>query len=121
MDYFCLARGGLRVVYASPAVLRGLPRRSRKGTRNHAVLALTANSHYALRAVRPGTRLARVRRKLKVGRGFHIGLNWWYVTPNGVSRGVLKVRRGRIEEIGIAQKQLTKTRRADRRLFSSFG
>ncbi len=53
--------------------------------------------------------------------GFHIGLNWWYLTRNGSSRGVLKVRHGVIEEIGIANKQLTANRRAADRFLSSFG
>ena len=70
--------------------------------RDRAVLVLTANSHYALRGVRPGARLAAVAHRLRVDKGFHIGLNWWYLTPDGSSRGVLKVRHGVIEAIGVA-------------------
>ena len=70
------------------------------------VILLTANRHYALRGVKPGTRLARVRRRLHVSRGYKLGLNTWYLVSGESSRGVLKVRRGVILEIGIANKQL---------------
>ena len=47
---------------------------------------------------------------------FVVGRNTWYLTPNGPSHGVLKVRHGVIEEVGIANKILTRNNRV-RRLF----
>jgi hypothetical protein len=85
------------------------------------VLVLTANRHYALHGVRPGTRLTRrLARRLHVGRAFKLGLNTWYLVGNGPSRGVLKVRHGVILEIGIANKQLTSGARATVRFFKAF-
>ena len=49
-----------------------------------------------------------------------VGLNTWYLTPNGSSRGVLKSRHGKIEEIGIASKQLTGSRAAISRFLRGF-
>jgi hypothetical protein len=121
MDFFCPAHDGIRVGYPSPALLRTVPSSERRRLRNRVVLALTSNTHYALRGVHPGTRLAAAARRLAVGKGFHIGLNRWYLTPGGPSLGVLKVRHGVIEEIGIADRALTSNRRADRRFLSSFG
>ena len=120
MDFFCPAHGGIRVGYPSPTLLRTLSHTEQGRLRDRAVLVLTANSHYALRGVRPGARLAKVARRLRVDKGFHIGLNWWYLTPNGSSRGVLKVRHGVIEEIGIADRRLTQSRPAARRFLDSF-
>jgi len=40
-----------------------------------------------------------------------VGGNAWYLTANGASRGVLKVRHGVILEVGIASKALTELRR----------
>jgi putative CocE/NonD family hydrolase len=120
MDFFCPARNGIRVGYPSPKLLRTLSRVERHRIKGRAVLALTSNPHYALRGVHPGAGLAMVARRLHVGQGFHIGLNWWYLTPNGRSRGVLKVRQGVIEEIGIADKQLTNHRPAQWRFLTSF-
>ena len=120
MDFFCPTVRGIRVGYPSPALLRTLSRRERTRLRGRAILVLTANPGYALQGVRAGARLAPVARRLKVGRPFRIGLNTWYLTRAGASRGVLKVRHGRIEEIGIADKRLTASRSASRRFLARF-
>ena len=108
MDFFCPARRGIRVGYASPTLTRHLSAAQRRRVAGRAVLILSANRHYALHGVRPGTRLAKVRRRLHVGRAFHVGLNYWYVVANGPSHGVLKVRHGVIQEVGIAELRLTR-------------
>ena len=118
MDFFCLKPIGIRAAYPSPAMLRELPRRMRGRFRNRIVLLLTADKRYALRGVRPGARLRRVARRLHVGRRIRIGLNDWYLCPDGRSRGVLKVRHGVIEEVGIAEHRFTRNRKADRRFLS---
>ncbi len=120
MDFFCPSRQGIRVGYATPVLLRSLPRHARPGYRQRAVLILTAARHFALRGVHPNTRLSRVSRRLRVGRGFQVGLNRWYLFADGRVRGVFKVRHGLIEEIGIASPRLTRTRAADRIFLRSF-
>ena len=84
------------------------------------MLVLTSSRHYALRGVRPQTRLAAVARRLHVGHRDVVGLNTWYLLPGGSGRGVLKVRHGRIEEIGIADPVLTRSRAGGRRFLRSF-
>jgi hypothetical protein len=122
MDFFCLQPNQVRAGYASPVLLRHLSRRLRRSVNGRIVLILTANRHYALRGVRPGTRLTRrVKRRLRLGRRYHVGKNFWYLTPNGSSRGLIKSRRGRIEEIGIADRRVTSSVSADRRFLRSFG
>ena len=59
-------------------------------------------------------------RHLRLGRPLHLGDNYWYVIPGAHSNAVLKVRRGVTREIGIADKQLTRTRAAQRDLLSRF-
>ena len=121
MDFFCLAGGsGIRVGYPSGRLLRALSRGERRRVRGRAVLALTSNRYYALGAVRPGESLVKARRSLKLGRAFHIGVNAWYLTPDDGSRGVLKVRHGRIQEVGIADKRLTKNRHVAFGFLTSF-
>ncbi len=119
MDFFCLASSGIRVGYPSPALLGPFSRAERRRVRGRVVLALTASRHYALRGVRPGTRLAAAARRLRVGSGFQLGRNRWYLASNGPSRAVLKVRRGTIQEVGIADTTLTRGRAAQRRFFLS--
>ncbi|MFZ0041508.1 MAG: DUF6351 family protein, partial [Solirubrobacteraceae bacterium] len=120
MDFFCLTPNGVRVGYASKALVRRLPKRQRRQLQGHVVLALTANRHYALRGVYPGTRLARVKRRLRVGRPYYVGRNNWYLARDGSRRAIIKVRHGVIEEIGIANKTLTHNRAAARRFLRSF-
>jgi hypothetical protein len=57
---------------------------------------------------------------LKLTPPFQVGLNTWYLAPNGGSTAVLKVRRGIVEEIGIGDKQLTQSREAQRHFLTSF-
>ncbi|MGB9182931.1 MAG: prolyl oligopeptidase family serine peptidase [Solirubrobacteraceae bacterium] len=120
MDFFCPPNRGIRVGYASPALTRHMSQARRRRVAGRAVLVLSANRHYALHGVRPDTRLARVRRRLRIGRAFHVGRNYWYVVANGPSHGVLKVRHGTIQEVGIADLRLTQGRAAGRRFFRSF-
>jgi hypothetical protein len=84
------------------------------------ILALTANPFYALNGARPGMTLGSVAKRLHVGKAFHIGLNYWYVAPGAASNGILKVRGGVIQEVGIANRQLTSSRHAQGRFLSSF-
>jgi ABC-2 type transport system ATP-binding protein len=107
MDFFCPARRGIRVGYASPALVHGLSARQAKRVRGRVVLILTANHHYALKGVRVGARVAAVRKRLRLGPEYAIGLNDWYLAPAGATREIVKVRHGRIQELGIANPQVT--------------
>ncbi len=51
---------------------------------------------------------------------FTIGANTWYLLAVGRGRGVLKVRHGGVQEIGIANAGLTPTRKRDRVFLRSF-
>jgi hypothetical protein len=85
------------------------------------VLLLTADPFYSLHGVRPGASLAAARRVLKLSRPFHVGLNDWYLAAHGAAAdGVLKVRHGMVEEVGIADKRFLHGRRAEFRFLNSF-
>jgi ABC-2 type transport system ATP-binding protein len=119
MDFFCPTNGGIRVGYAAPGLLRGLPSQQRRKLRARVVLVLTANAHFSIRGIRPGSRLAGARRRLHVTM-FHVGRNYWYLAPDGPSRAVLKVRHGKVQEVGIANRELTTPRRSAARFLRSF-
>ena len=119
VDSFCLTPNGIRVAYPSSALLGKLSPKVRKHVRGKVILALTANRHYSLKRVKPGTRLATVARRLRTGKGLRLGGSTWYLVAAGRSRGVLEVRHGKIQEIGIAERSLTPGRAAARRLFTS--
>ncbi len=117
-DNYCLYQGkGIRVVYASAKFLG--PAGGAIGVKGHAVLAMTANPFYSLDGVRHGTRLATAARHLKLGKAIQIGRNDWYVIAGARSSRILKVRHGVIIGIGIANRQLTRSRSEQVRLLRS--
>lgn len=108
MDFFCLVPTGIRAGYPSPRLEKSLAARTRARIRGRVILLLTASPYYALRGVRPGATLRATRRVLHLSRAYHIGLNYWYLASlGGATRGVLKVRHGVVEEVGIAYASLT--------------
>jgi hypothetical protein len=120
-DDFCLFAGwGIRGNYPTKRLLNSLPKDQRPGLSGHLIIILTSNTHYALKGVHPGDRLSKVKRKLKVGRVFHVGANDWYFCPFGNATGLIKVRHNVIFEVGIANKQLTTGRSAQSRFIHSF-
>jgi len=114
-DFFCQIRAG----YASPRLLRSAAGAQRRRLRDRIVIILTANRGYAIRGIVSGTRLRGLAGRLRAQR-FEVGRNTWYLFADGASRGVLKVRRGVIEELGIAERSLTRTRAMSRLFLRSF-
>lgn len=118
-ENFCLQAGpGIRVAYSTPRLLASLSAARRAVPGGRIVLALTANPYYALHGARPGMRLDTVRAAMRLGRPFHVGVNDWYLVPAAASTGVLEVRDGIIDEVGIADKRLTRDRRAQARFLA---
>ncbi len=104
-DTFCLQGGAIRVAYGN------------RGRTPAAAAAVTANRRYALGRIRPGARWAHIARRLHAGRGIRSGPGTWYVTGNGQRRGLVEVRRGVVDQVGIAAKALRRS--ALRRLLGS--
>jgi hypothetical protein len=121
-DNFCLYGGwGIRVGYANTKLLTHLSPAARAHVAGRIVLALTANPFYALDGVRPGMTLTAADRKLRLSAPITIGANAWYLAAGAPARGVLKVRGGIVQEIGLANEQLTSGGRAEQhRFFASF-
>lgn len=121
MDFFCLAGGGIRAGYPSAKLLRSLPRSQRSRLRGRIVLALTSDHYYSLRGVTSGSRLSAARHKLHVISHFTIGRNQWYLVAAGHGTvGILKVRHGKVGEVGVANARLTRGRAQARRFMASF-
>jgi hypothetical protein len=65
--------------------------------------------------------LRTARRFARLGRGYHVGRNVWYVlAAHGRARGVLRVSGGRVQEVGVADRGLMTGRAATARLLRSF-
>jgi hypothetical protein len=119
-DFFCLTPIGIRVGYASPKSVKILPANSRGKLAGRVIWISTSSAFYAVKGIRPGATIAAGSKALKVGKVFRIGLNDWYFAPAGSATAILKVRHGLVEEIGLAEQQLTKSRTAQRTFLTSF-
>lgn len=119
-DFFCLTPIGVRVGYASPKLLHLLSKLKRKQLEGKVVWASTSNPYYSLDGVRPGESIAAASKRLVTESPFHIGLNDWYLARKSTYTAVLKVRRGVVQEVGIADQALTVTRSDQNVLMHSF-
>jgi alpha-glucosidase len=123
MNSFCPAGQVTRVVYPSPRLLGPLGTRERRRLAGRAVLILTANRRYTLAGVHAGDRVRSraARRSLRRARRYRVGGNTWYLVSGRSSTGVLKVSRGVVGEVGIADRRLTAARGEAIRFLRSFG
>ncbi len=120
-DYFCLSPVGIRGGYPSPALLRLIARKQRRGATGHIVFVLSFNHRYGLHGVRPGTRFTkRLAKRLHLGRGFKLGPATWYLVGNGPSTGLIEVHGGVVQGVGLADRRFTRTRRATLRFLNAF-
>ncbi|MDQ4048422.1 MAG: hypothetical protein M3131_03440 [Actinomycetota bacterium] len=107
-DRFCIVGGGhVRVGYPPGGLLKGLSRGERRGIGDRAVLALSSSPTHRVKGLRKGSRLRTVRRRLRGERGYRVGGITWYLADARRARIVVKVRRGRVSEIGLANLRLT--------------
>jgi hypothetical protein len=117
-DDFCLYAGwGIRDFYPSNRTLSLVP--GVQGMRSRIVVVLTANPFYSFHGISPGSSLKDAKRKLKLGRVHHIGLNDWYFNPSG--NVLVKVRRNTILEIGPANTKFTHGYKLQQKFMNSFG
>ena len=120
-DNFCLYQGwGIRLGYPTSALLSTVPAADRATYAGHVVLGLTANPFYSLGGVHPGTTIKDAAKLLHLSKVFHVGSNDWYFAVGGAETGVLKVRNGVVQEVGLASLALTKTRAEQRVFINSF-
>ena len=119
IDRFCLSDGrGVRVAYPTRRMRRRVGRSLGRRFRNQkAVLALTTSRRFRIRRVRVGTSERALRRRTN-GRRLRIGSNRWYVVRARRARIVFKVRGGKVRELGVVNKRLTRGKRARRTLGS---
>ncbi len=119
-DFFCLTPIGVRSGYATPKLNKILSRKGRAKYHNRVIWASTSNPFYAINGVRPGEALATAAHVLHTEAPFHIGKNDWYLARKAHYTVVLKVRKGVVEETGIAVNSLTKGRKHQSVLMHSF-
>lgn len=119
-QFVCLQPSGLRVVYPDAKLLAKLPSGQRAAMRGRAAWISTTYSRYRVHRVHVGTKLAAARRRLHLGAPFRDGASRWYFAPRGYGLAVLRVRGGKVRELGIASPALAGSRRLEAAFLRSF-
>jgi hypothetical protein len=119
-DFFCLTPIGVTVGYGAPALLPGLAPRARRRLAGRATWASTSSAYYSARGIRVGATANTAITALHTGSALPIGSADWYLAPDGASTVVLEVSHGIVDEIGIADEELTRSRAAERALLVNF-
>ena len=115
IDRFCIVGGGhVRVGYPTGGLLKGLSRGERRRLGDRAVLALSSSPRHRVHGLRRGSRLRSVRRRLRGERRYRTGRDSWFLAAGRQARVVVKVRRGRVSEVGLADLRLSSTGSAGR-------
>ena len=115
VDRFCIVGGGrVRVGYAGSGLLRGLTRGERRRVAGRAVLALSSSGAHRLRGLRKGSKASTVRKRLVGERRYRLGRDVWYLAWGRSARVVVRVRGGRVVELGLADLRLTLKKTARR-------
>jgi hypothetical protein len=120
-DRYCIEGGGaLRIGYPTRRLNRSLGRSQRRRVRSRAIAILVTSRRFSIRRIRAGSSVRALRRRLRGERRVRVGSNSWYVVAGKRSRLLFKTRGGRVREIGIADKRLTRTRVGQRRLLRAW-
>lgn len=116
VDRFCVSDGRhLRIGYPSSALLRNLGASERRRVRRRAIFMTTSSPRYRAFGKRPGSSARGLR-----GRRFRVGANVWVLRRGSRATVLYKVRGGKVLEVGLADRRLTRGRVAARRYLRSF-
>ncbi len=108
-DLFCLTPLGVKVGYASSALLGALTSADRKRFAGKVIWASTENPRYAINGIRAGSTIATPVQALHAVQSQQIGANTWYLVTGRSSTDLLRATGGVVQEIGIADTQFTRT------------
>lgn len=115
IDSYCATGGGkFRIAYPTRRLNRGLKRSTRRRVRKRAVLLLATSKRFSVRGIKRGTTVRKLRRRLHGERRVRVGKNAWYVAGGRSARLIFRTRGKRVLEVGLGDKRLTRSRKADR-------
>ena len=97
-----------------------LKRKTRRRIKSKAVLVLSTSKKFRIRRIRRGSKVTTLLRRLRGERGVTIGRNRWFYARGKSSMLLFRTRKGKVLEVGIAGKSLTKTSRGTVRLLRAW-
>jgi hypothetical protein len=84
------------------------------------VLLLGDSPFASARGIGPGTKVTALRRRLRGERALRVAGAVWYLADGANTRLVFRTRRSRVVAVGLADRRLTATPAAARRLLTSW-
>ena len=105
VDRYCLVGGGyLRVGFVG----------------GRSAIALSSNRSQRLSRLKVGSTTRTVRKRLRGERSYRAGSFRWYVATASKARIVIQTRRGKVVQMGLADKRRTSTRKKTAALLRAF-
>ncbi len=121
IDRYCVQGGGtMRVGYPTKRFNRKIRRKTRRRYASKAIFIVSNSKRFRVKRLRTGSRVRTLRRRLKGERSFKIGRIRWYTVAGKRSRVLFSTRGGKVREVGLASKKLTRTRRGTVRLLRAW-
>jgi hypothetical protein len=121
IDRYCAAGGGkFRIGYPTKRLSARLGRGVRMRVRRRAILILTSSPRFAVHGIGRGAEVRTLRRELRGESRLRVGRNVWYLASGKQARLLYKTRAGRVLEVGIGDRRLTRSRAAQRRFLRAW-
>jgi len=113
IDRYCVQKGGtLRVGYPTGRLASKLSRKTRRRIGKKAILLLSTSKKFRIRKIRRGTSTKTLRKRLRGERRVKIGKNTWYYAKGSKARLLFRARKGKVLDVGLGSRSLTKSRKS---------
>ena len=108
IDRWCTIGGGaLRVGYPPRRLERALGSSGRRRLHGRVAVALTTSRQVSLRGITPGQSARKAARRLRGEKRHRVRRSTWLVAPGGRVRLLVRTVRGKVAEVGIADRRAT--------------
>lgn len=122
IDRYCVKGGGtLRIGYPTTRLNARLAGVTRKRVKSKAVLMVSTNKRFKLRGLKAGSKVSTLKRRLRTERRYKVGKSAWYVARGKRSAILFRARGGKVREVGVANRTLTRRPAGVRRLLRAWG
>ncbi len=110
----------MRIGYPTRRLSSKISKRSRKRIRRKAVLAISSSKRFRVGKVRTGMRLPALRERLRGERRYRVGRSVWFTARGERSRLLFRTQKGKVREVGLADKALTSTKLGTQRFLRAW-
>lgn len=120
IDRFCLVGGtNARAGYPTTGLLKGLKSKQRRRVSGRTVLAVTSAKTTKVTGVKVGSRGKTVTKRLRREKRYKLGTSTFYLARASKARILVQLRKGKVVQLGLADKALTSTAKSTKRYLSA--